>query len=104
MSDFESAVESWDKGNYPKALELVNRALDSQPNHGEGWYLKARIHRKLEQPHEALFAINRAVELATGKTTGDISAWILKLNILTGLDKEAEAASFTKKGFEGFGE
>lgn len=55
------------KGDYLKALEDFNSALELQPGNGDFYHSRAQIHGKLDQMDEALADATKASELITSE-------------------------------------
>lgn len=49
--------------NYDKALECVERAIDSNPTDGMAWYNKSCYHSLLNQIPESIEALKRSIEI-----------------------------------------
>jgi Tfp pilus assembly protein PilF len=84
------------QGNLEKALELVQKYLEKNSNDSSGWRLKGHIHRMMDQPQQAIDALQRSksilsvptvrLELATTYSqSGQIEAAIGEL--VGGLDE-----------------
>ena len=85
MNDLSSAMESYNKvhdidvtnaeawnlkglifyrqKNYDKALECVEKAIDSNPTDGMSWYNKACYHSLLNHIQESIEALKRSIEI-----------------------------------------
>lgn len=48
------------QGNLEKALELAQKYLEKDPRNPLGWRLKGRIHRLMDQPQQAIDALQRS--------------------------------------------
>jgi len=51
------------QGDIEKSLELVQKYLEKNPNNPSGWRLKGRIHQLLNQPQQAIEAMQRSKSL-----------------------------------------
>src|SRR3989338_6691018 len=63
LDDYEGAMKNYEKKNYSKALNCVEKAIESDPTYGMAWYNKGCFLSLLNQVPESLEALKRAIEI-----------------------------------------
>jgi tetratricopeptide (TPR) repeat protein len=56
------------QGNQEKALELIQGYLEKNPGSASGWRVKGRIHRLMNQPQQAIDALQRSKSISPDPT------------------------------------
>lgn len=56
----------YSSGQFPAAIEQLDRFLDAQPDHAPAWLLVGMSHQKLDSPSQAVGPLRRAVALDPG--------------------------------------
>ncbi len=60
---YNGAVEQFNNGNYPKAIDKLKDAVLIDPGDREGWSLLGKAYVRNDQLDEAVFALEKAVAL-----------------------------------------
>ncbi|MGE5661743.1 MAG: tetratricopeptide repeat protein [Ignavibacteriales bacterium] len=84
------------RGNYDKAMESCNRALQLDPDNSDAWTLKGGILRLSEKYEEAIKCYDKAIEIKPD----DAHTWGSKAGALTNLRKYEEAIKCYDKAIE----
>ena len=75
-TDFEKAVEAYEKDDYETAEEYMSKHLKKNPNHITGWAYMSAIYSEDGYPNDALEAIDRARNLITNEEDTELLNWI----------------------------
>ena len=59
---YDQAIEAYEKDDFTTAARLIKKHLEKNPNHADGWAYKAAIYSEMDEPSEALKAIDRALK------------------------------------------
>src|SRR3972149_4890996 len=84
------------KGNYPKAIESYNAAIQIKPDYSDAWYGKGAALGRLGRHDEALKALDKAIELKPDFA----EIWCNKGIVLVELGRCDEALNAHEKAIE----
>ena len=75
-SDYEKAIEAYEKDDYETAEEYMSKHLKKNPNHITGWAYMSAIYSEDGYPSDALEAIDHARSLITNEDDTELLNWI----------------------------
>ena len=93
---FNIAYSFDEKGEYEKAIENYDIAIDLKPNYEDAWYNKGVNLGKLERHNEAIACYDKALDL----NPNDEKAWHNKGVMLERLERHEEAIACYDKAIE----
>ncbi len=73
---YDQAIEAYEKDDFTTAARLIKKHLEKNPNHADGWAYKAAIYSEMDEPSEALKAIDRARQCRIDQSDTELLNWI----------------------------
>jgi tetratricopeptide (TPR) repeat protein len=72
---YQQAIDAYENNDFNTAASLINKHLEKNPNHADGWAYKAAILSEMDDPDAALKAIDKAKSLSD-KNDAELMNWL----------------------------
>lgn len=73
---FKQAVDAYEDEDFSTASSLINKYLAKNPKDADAWAYKAAIYSEMEEPQEAIKAMNNAKNYGFGRNDNEMLNWM----------------------------
>lgn len=75
-TDYQRAIDAYEKDDYATAAQLMKKHLDKNPNHADAWAYLGAIYSEDNRPEQALTAIDKARQCHIDESKTQMLNWL----------------------------